>query len=439
MKMSLTATNNNNNNNDNINGEQELTSYLKSMFIKLNDNSNIDSNPQIQPQQSSIDNATNKIIVNGDGISVVVSNSDVKHSDDRNQCESKKFDELSKPSIITNVGDRQIIDDNNNNVVVVTYDDDSRNKIETKNQNDTLNKINGSCLAVQTNNSSTSSLSASSVMTEEKNNQNIIINSNDQKQDIISEQQPKSPVNDHKLNQSDSFADNNNNNLGNNHHRKKQEPKEIDHTNDHVVIDENDKDFQKKTDQENFINELLQKIPKASVEERKNHQHQPLNTDNNNNPTTITQESILSSSLGKINENVPLNNFESSSPSSSLSESGADNIEKQFNESGVHSDESRCSSVSQVETSSINSIETNIHNNVNQRSNDTDNRIYSRPTSMVEVFDSDIISEVNKQKISNFRFESIKEDRPVTRTRVQELREFWNDRSLITKANQDKK
>ena len=98
-KIDMANNRQSNNNNDNINGEQELTSYLKSMFIKLNDNSNIDSNPQIQPQQSSIDNANNKIIVNGDGISVVVSNSDVKHSDDRNQCESKKFDELSKSSI----------------------------------------------------------------------------------------------------------------------------------------------------------------------------------------------------------------------------------------------------------------------------------------------------------------------------------------------------
>ncbi|KAH9417625.1 hypothetical protein DERP_010439 [Dermatophagoides pteronyssinus] len=355
MKMSMTATNNNNNNNnDNINGEQQdLTSYLKSMFIELNGNINdVHSNLQPQPQQTS-NSAIDKIIVNGDGS--VISNSDVKHRDDcsrqQQQCETKKS-ELTKPFVITNVGVQQIIDDNNNNVVAVTDDDDddSRNKIETKNTKDTLNKINGSCAStVQTNNSSTSSLSSSSMMmNEEKNNQSIILNSNDQKQDIVSKQQPKEPFNDQnqKQNQNDSLTDNNNNNLGNNddHHRKKQEPNKIKHTNDHGD-DEND-DVQTNT---------------------------------------------------------------------------------------------RCSSVSQVEISSINSVETNNSNNgVNQRSNDPDNQIYSRSTSMVEVFDSDTIP-VNKQKISNFRFESLKQERPVTRTRVKELREFWNNRSLIDKATQNNK
>ena len=437
--MSMTATNNNNNNNnDNINGEQQdLTSYLKSMFIELNGNINdVHSNLQPQPQQTS-NSAIDKIIVNVDGS--VISNSDVKHRDDcsrqEQQCETKKS-ELTKPFVITNVGVQQIIDDNNNNVVAVTDDDDddSRNKIETKNTKDTLNKINGSCAStVQTNNSSTSSLSPSSMMmNEEKNNQSIILNSNDQKQDIVSKQQPKEPFNDQnqKQNQNDSLTDNNNNNLGNNddHHRKKQEPNKIKHTNDHGDDENDDVQTNTSSDQiqarENFIVELMQKI-----DNRKNHDDQPFNTDNNDNPTTIEQHESNST---EIDENLQLNNLESSSLSSLP-------VENQSNESGIHSTESGCSSVSQVEISSINSVETNNSNNgVNQRSNDPDNQIYSRSTSMVEVFDSDTIP-VNKRKISNFRFESLKQERPVTRTRVKELREFWNNRSLIDKAEQNNK
>ncbi|OTF71379.1 hypothetical protein BLA29_007924, partial [Euroglyphus maynei] len=317
-------------------------------------------------------------------------------------------------------------------------DDDSRNKIETKNRKDTLNKINGSVSAVQTNNSSTSSLSStssSSVMTKEKNNQSIIINNNDQKQDIVvSEQQPVND--DQKLNQSDSFTDNNNSNLDNDHHRKKQQPNKIDHTNYH-----HGEDVEKKSDQvqplrEKFINELLQRITK--VEDQQNHDHQPpLNKDNNNNNidgSSTTIESISCPPADNINANSVSDNLES------FSSTESDHIEKQCNESGVHSAvESRCSSVNQVETSSINSIEINIYNNVNQRSNDPDNRAFSRSTSMTEVSDHHKIPEINEQKISNFRFESIKEERPVTRTRVQELLEFWNEHSLINKATEDKK